>query len=617
MTLIYTWTKKQLNTDIFKIDDILEKKFFDILWHKISPNERASHRNSLMYMNAILSDEEIPETCGVSIEYHIPQTSKRIDFIITWKDQNQKDHVVIIELKQWQEAQLTGKDGIVATRFQHWLKETAHPSYQARSYAALLEGFNATVYMDNIQLKPCAYLHNYKKDDWVLRNEFYKEYLEKAPLFLEDDHDKLQSFIKEFIKYGDDRETMFRIENWEIRPSKALADSMVWLLDGNQEFIMIDEQKVIYENIINIAKKSSQKQKNVVIVEWWPGTWKSVVAINLLVALTKLWHVTKYVTKNSAPRDVYESKLTGKMTKTQFSNMFTWSWSFINTAPNFYGTLIIDEAHRLNEKSWLFKHLWENQIKEAIRASKCTIFFIDENQKVTLHDIGAIDEIKKYASLLDANVSTFELSSQFRCNGSDWYLARLDNVLQIRETANMRLGDTGYEFKIMNSPTELKETIYEKNNIDNKARIVAWYCWNRISKKDKNLYDITFPEWSFSMRWNLSTYGSKRIIDKNSVSEVWCIHTCQWLEVDYIGVIVWEDFVIRDGKVVTQPDKRAKTDASIKWYKSYIQKHWESWEEFIDAIIKNTYRTLMTRWMKWCYVYFVDKETEERFRKII
>ena len=33
-----------------------------------------------------------------------------------------------------------------------------------------------------------------------------------------------------------------------------------------------------------------------------------------------------------------------------------------------------------------------------------------------------------------------------------------------------------------------------------------------------------------------------------------------------------------------------------------------------DMIIKNTYRTLMTRGMKGCYVYSVDQETQQYFQ---
>jgi len=36
-------------------------------------------------------------------------------------------------------------------------------------------------------------------------------------------------------------------------------------------------------------------------------------------------------------------------------------------------------------------------------------------------------------------------------------------------------------------------------------------------------------------------------------------------------------------------------------------------KERLDAIIKNTYRTLMTRGQKGCNVYFVDDETRDYF----
>lgn len=617
MTLIYNGTKATLAKDVFNIDNIIEGKFQEILWRKLSATEKLSHKNSLLYMSAVLNDQELPEDCGVAIEYHIPQTSKRIDFIVTWRDKDNKEHVIIIELKQRSEAQISDKDWLVLTRFKHGVAETSHPSYQARSYAALLVWYNETVYKEDIQLKPCAYLHNYEQGDGVLKNDFYKEYLEKAPVFLKEDHQKLQDFIKQFVKYGDNSKIMYRIDKSEIRPSKALADSMASLLKGNKEFIMIDDQKVVYENAISLAKSAKKDTKNILIVEWWPGTWKSVVAINLLVDLTKAWLVTKYVTKNAAPRTVYESKLTGTLKKTEFSNLFTGSWSFVKCPPDTFGALIIDEAHRLNAKSGMFKNLGENQIKELIHAAKCSIFFIDEDQKVTLSDIGEKEEIKKRAKFYKANVYEFTLSSQFRCNGADWYLAWLDYVLQIRETANITLDDVKYDFQIVSSPNALRDMIFEKNKVANKARLVAGYCWDWKSKKDKNAYDINIPEHDFHMRRNLASDGNLWILNPQSVSEIGCIHTCQWLEVDYIGVIVGEDLVVRNGVVVTNPAKRSTGDASIKWYKTLLKNDPVWWEEMLDKIIKNTYRTLMTRGMKGCYVYFTDKETEEYFKSRI
>jgi DUF2075 family protein len=158
----------------------------------------------------------------------------------------------------------------------------------------------------------------------------------------------------------------------------------------------------------------------------------------------------------------------------------------------------------------------------------------------------------------------------------------------------------------------VRDLIFEKNKINNKARLVAGYCWDWKSKKDKTVSDIVIGD--FGMRWNLATDGSLWIIAPESVTEVGCIHTCQGLEVDYVGVIVGDDFVIRDGKVVTRPEKRAKTDKSLHGYKKLRVYDQKMADNKADLIIKNTYRTLMTRGMKGCYVYFTDDETREWFK---
>lgn len=117
------------------------------------------------------------------------------------------------------------------------------------------------------------------------------------------------------------------------------------------------------------------------------------------------------------------------------------------------------------------------------------------------------------------------------------------------------------------------------------------------------------------MKWNLASEGNTWIISPTSVNEVGCIHTCQGLEVDYIGVIVGDDLVIRNEQVVTNPSSRARTDKSLAGYKKLLKFSPDIANKKAAAIIKNTYRTLMTRGMKGCYVYFVDKETEEFFKK--
>ncbi len=616
--IVYHSTKRGFLYDIGQgqIDLVVAEAFQTKLHRKLPEREKDSIWTSLEFMSGILQDDGIPDNAGVAIECQIPQTSKRIDFILTGRDDQQKDNVVIVELKQWKSAELTGKDGIVRTALGGGIRETNHPSYQAWSYAALLEDFNVTVQEEKITLNPCAFLHNYDEDS-VIRNDFYSEYLNKAPVFLRRDREKLRSFIKQFVKFGDDGETLYRIDRGKIKPSKQLTESLASLLRNNHEFIMIDEQKVVYETALWLTAKAQTEGKKVLIVEGGPGTGKSVVAINLLVEITRREKLVQYISRNQAPRDVYQSKLTGQMTKSRFSMMFQGSGSFTATAKNEFDALIVDEAHRLNAKSGMFQNKGENQVKEIISAANCAVFFIDENQKISMRDIGTKDEILKHAKNLKAEVHQLQLESQFRCNGSDAYLLFLDNLLQVRSTAHTDLSDVEYDFAVCESPSELRDIIYEKNELKNSARMVAGYCWDWVSKKNSKLFDIVFPDYNFSAQWNLNTYGMLWIISKDSVREVGCIHTAQGLEIDYVGVLIGPDLIVRNGKVITVPGARSKMDSSIKGYKKLKKINPELAAAKSDQIIKNTYRTLMTRGAKGCYVWSTDSETNEWFKQAV
>lgn len=616
--IVYQATKSIFQAHVQEgiIDKMILDAFRKKLGRSTGQKEQAAWWNSLTFMSMVIADNRIPEDVGIIIECQIPQTSKRIDFIISGKDDQSRSHVVIIELKQWASAELTAKDGIVKTILGRGLHETNHPSYQAWSYAALLEGFSDVVNEEPISLKPCAYLHNYEQDE-VIRHPFYQPYLELAPVFLKRDTILLRDFIKRFIREGDRGGAMFRIQNGKLKPSKNLAESLSSIMKGNQEFILLDEQKLVFETALALSEKAQRAAKQVLIVKGGPGTGKSVVAINLLVEITRRKRLVQYVTKNQAPREVYKDKLFGTITKIRYDALFRGSGGFYNVPFDAFDALVVDEAHRLNEKSGLYSNQGENQVKEIIEASRCAIFFLDEDQRVTLKDIGTKEEIWKWAKRLKAEVTEMELSSQFRCNGSDGYLAFLDNLLQIRETANTDLTGIEFDFRVMDSPAELRDRIFEKNKTNNKARLVAGYCWDWKSKNNSKVTDIDFPEYDFHMKWNLSEESYLWIQKPNSVNEVGCIHTCQGLEVDYIGVIVGPDLIVRNSEVLVDPSKRSRMDSTVKGYKKLMERNPEEARSLIRLIIKNTYRTLMTRGMKGCYVWFVDEETQAYYKAII
>ena len=621
--IVYEATKQLFVEDVVqdRIEENIDRRFYEKMGYHTSKSERDAWKNSMQYMLKVLIDNNIPGNVGIAIEFKIPNTSKRVDFIITGKDGNSKNTAIIIELKQWTEAEIVnGKDGIVQAFTGHALREVAHPSYQAWSYATTIEDYNETVQQEQIDLHPCAYLHNYVTvTPPTLLSDNYKDYLEKAPAFVKGDVEKLRDFINKYIKYGDDKETLYMIENGKIRPSKSLQDALSNMLKGNQEFVMIDDQKLVYETALQMARNSYKDgKKRVLIVKGGPGTGKSVLAVNLLVKLTNENMVCSYVTKNAAPRNVYATKLSGDFRKTRINNLFKGSGAFVESATNEFDVLIVDEAHRLNAKSGMFQNLGENQIKEIIKASKFSIFFIDETQRVTLKDIGSIEEIQKYINQAEAESEIMELESQFRCNGSDGYIAWIDDVLDIRKTGNSDGFDLDYDIKVCDSPTEVRDIIFEKNKINNKARLLAGYCWNWIKegKNKSDVYDITIPEYDFAMSWNLGS-SSTWAIDPDSVNEIGCIHTSQGLEFDYVGVIIGNDLRYEDNKIVTDVTERAKTDQSIKGINKIAQEDVNKAKRIADELIKNTYKTLMTRGQKGCYIYCVDKALAQYLRNRI
>lgn len=617
--LIYNGLKTDFMADTE--NDVLETKLYDAIKNKMNRrtglSELNSWRNSLKEMYITLNDSNIPSDVGVAIEYNIPQTSKRVDFLISGYDEDKKGNVIIIELKQWEKLQaIEGQDAIVETYTGGANRRVVHPSYQAWSYATLIRDYNEFVQDSEIKLHPCAYLHNYPrvKND-PLDAKQYEEILADAPAFTYGQREALRKFIKDSITTGDNEDTLVKIEHGKIRPSKQLQDSICGMLKGNKEFIMLDEQKVVYENILNLSMKCQKDcKKRTIIVEGGPGTGKTVVAINLLAELTKQNQFAQYVSKNVAPRTVYGYKLKGTMKKSSVDNLFKGSGCYTEAPINSVGTILADEAHRLNEKSGMFQNKGENQIKEIIHSSRCSVFFIDESQRVTTSDIGSVAEIEKWAEKEQAEVTKMKLVSQFRCNGSDGYLAWLDDVLQIRETANYDLEEIDYDIRICDSPFEMEHIVIEKNNIRNRARILAGYCWNwpKETRNNVNYHDIKIGDYGIS--WNLDG-GDAFAVNPDSVHEAGCIHTSQGLEFDYVGVIIGNDLRYEGGKIITDYSKRAKTDQSMKGIKKLARDNPEKANQIAEEIIKNTYRTLMTRGMKGCYVYCTDKKLADYLKE--
>lgn len=581
--------------------------------------EFASWHNSMKFMRDIVDDSEIDDDVQIAIEYNIPQTSKRVDFIIVGADEKDRENIVIVELKQWSKAEVVDDDMhfSVRTYVANDKRIVCHPSYQAYSYSRFLNNYSQAIHDRNIHLIPCAYLHNYLPAyKSALSADIYKEWYTTAPFFIMDEVQQFNEFVKEFVtKKSAHGDLLYQIENGRIRPTKSLQDALATMVRGTPVFDLLDEQAVCYDMCIRTMLQCLKDQKKrTILVQGGPGTGKSVLAVNLLMHFITSACNAAYVTKNSAPRQAFLSILSQNKAENiaEISQLFRSPFGLASVPANSYDCLIVDEAHRLVKKMY---GDWngENQVKECINASLLTVFLLDEDQAVTTKDIGSVQEISKWCEELGSTIIMREetkLTSQFRCNGSDAYIQFIDNLLQRKEESiAVPLSELNYDFRLFDDASQMRDALREKNAINNKARMVAGYCYDWNVKNRRGDVDIDLPG-GFQAKWNLAN-DKIWAINPRSFEEVGCIHTAQGLEFDYVGVLIGKDLTYdkSSGRIVTNKSAISTDDKS-----SGIR---GASEEDARRLILNTYKTLLTRGQKGCYVYCEDEALREYFKKML
>jgi DUF2075 family protein len=586
----------------------IERAFLEKLGKRPSPGEVKAWNNSMKFMETIIRNSKIADDCGILIEYNIPATSKRIDFIIAGQDTYHKDRFVVVELKQWNTASSTDKQDVVIAFVGGNNREMTHPSYQAWSYRQALSDLNEAIYTNDIQGTSCAYLHNYHESNpEPLKDARYQYIIREAPLFFADDYQQLQQFIHSQVGQGKGINLLYLIENGKIKPSKKLVEHVNALFEGNDSFILFDEQKIAYESIISISQQKSMKKT--IIVKGGPGTGKSVVSLNALKEMINQRFNVKFVAPNANFRNVIMEKLAKNKSKgkTRIYNLFSGSSSFFDVPENAFDAIIVDEAHRL-KKQGAYQYRGKNQVEDMIRASNLNVFFIDDSQQIRPEDVGSVEEIKKYAKQYYSEVYEIELTAQFRCSGAEGFIHWIDDVLKIKETANATGWDkNAFEFKLMDSPVELYQSIKQKNAQGYNARMLAGYAWPWSSESEGNrnseIDDVVIEEFGFQMPWNSRKNNFLWAIEDAGMEQIGCVHTSQGLEFDYVGVIIGYDLKFNGDSYQLIADYHEYKDKPGK-------KGLKNNPDQLTALVKQIYRILISRGMKGCYLFCRDKQLQ-------
>jgi len=587
-----------------------------------SPGEENAWRNSLRAMSQVFQRGELNDH-GVILEYQLPLTSRRLDCLIAGQDSDGRDEAVIVELKQWSECEATDEPSIVRTMVGGANREVLHPSAQVRQYRDYLADMHTAFYegATPILLSACSYLHNYQpeKNDPLFLPQ-YSEVLVDAPVFASDDVDPLVTYLRHRLDGGNGEPVLQRVEQSRYRPSKKLLEHVAEVIKKEPAFVLLDEQKVIFDRIMGtVLKAQKQRQKNVFLINGGPGTGKSVIAIQLMAELSRRERNAQYATGSRA-----FTKTLHKIVGTRAAKQFRYFHNYGEAKPSEIDVLICDEAHRLRPSStnqFMSKAKRQarpkrSQIQEIVDAAKVAVFFIDDRQIVRPGEVGSSSLIRETAASNNCLLHEARLEAQFRCAGSDGFVNWIDNTLGIRETANVLWNqrEESFEFRIFPTPQLLEQAIRQRSSEGHSARVTAGFCWpwsKKLLPGGRLVEDVAIGE--YRRAWNARSEAAglapgipREVLwahDARGLEQIGCVYTAQGFEFDYVGIIWGPDLVYDLRQGTWRGDKARSHD----WVVS------RSGERFVD-LVRNTYRVLLSRGLKGCYVHFMDKDTESFVR---
>jgi DUF2075 family protein len=617
---LYAGTSKQFIDDAVqrKIADKLTVAYRNYFQRNPSPSEERSWQNSLTQMCMVLYQASLDRQ-GVALEYQIPSNSSRLDVLITGTDSKGQPNAVIVELKQWTKVNPSWISDSVVVFVGGRNRDVLHPSRQVGNYYLYLQNTSEVFHKDGVNLSACSYVHNVNDGERSeLFDERFKTLLTEYPLFTGDQTPKLAQYLTARVEQGDDAGILDQVLESKHRPSKQLLEHVGDVLKQEDSFVLLDEQQVAFNAVLDtVSQAHRHKHKVVVLIQGGPGTGKSLIALNLVGNLSSRGYNTQYATGSKSFTENVR-KIVGSRAAIQFGYFANYQAA----EPNSVDVLILDEAHRMfatgnGRFTPSAKRSDRPLIEHIIEASKVSVFFIDDRQAVRPNEVGRVSLIREASEKLGAVRHEFELDAQFRCMGSDAFINWVDNTLGTRTNVQTHWDTSDeYDFKIFDQIADLDQALRARQSEGFKARLTAGFCWKWSEPNPDGtlVNDVMIEEWS--MPWNAkpdSTHLAAGIpksiywpTDPNGINQIGCIYTSQNFEFDYVGVIFGPDLRFDPASGTWIGDITQSHDSVVKRAK----------DQFVE-LVKNTYRVLLTRGIRGCYVYFVDLATKEHFKSLM
>ncbi len=559
----------------------------------------------------------------VLLEHRLPYTPKRVDALLCGvHPATSRPSYVLVELKQWTSAESVG-DNLVHVP-QYGDQPKLHPAEQVRRYCQQLVDFTPMLAREADGVYGLAYLHNAGAEGWRLKHYRIDEY---GQLYTRDERQDLIDRLRALLAPDpatrtDARRAADDLLKAPTTPSKQLLQHAADEVKNREQFVLLDEQQVAFATVMQAVELAKDENtKTVVIVLGGPGSGKSVVALSLLGDLSRAGRRVMHATGSSSFTSTLRKIVVGSRS-TRAQQLFVYFNTFIGEQKNSLDVVICDEAHRIRETSVNRytkadkRAQAKRQVEELIDIARTPVFLLDEHQVVRPGEMGTEAEIAAAATAAGCQVRVVRLAGQYRCGGSELYdqwvlrLLGLVDLPPVRWSELTRRSDDRYQVAALPTPTALESWLTTRNpGSADTARIAAGYCWEwsdpvRVGDSKALVDDVVIGDWK--RPWNAKDKGAVPgapashfwASDPRGFGQVGCIYTAQGFEYDWSGVIFGDDFVRRGQAWVARRDR--SHDGAVK----------QASEQEFSALVRNTYKVLLTRGMKATAVFSTDPETQ-------
>jgi len=606
--------------DASQVERLLAEYFLGTGLGVPGPSEKRSWRNSLPVLARDLRDAGLSQV-EVLLEHRLPLSSKRADVVLAGvHPKTGAPSYLVVELKQWGTAQRwEGSDTLVDVDGARY-RPSLHPSLQVAGYADYMRDFVSVLAEQPEAITGVAYLHN-ATDHGVgeLRDMAAAQ---EARLFTGQRRGEFVEYLQTRFTPEPGARAADELLSSAIRPSKQLLTLAAKEIQEREQFVLLDEQRVAYELVLAAVEEARRADtKTVVVVAGGPGSGKSVIALSLLGELARQGRPVLHATGSKSFTHTLR-QVAGKGS-TQVKGLFKYFNSFMDAEKNSLEVLIMDEAHRLREKSvnrYTPKSLRESarpQIEELLDAARVPVFLLDQYQVVRPGEMGSVPEIEAHTAARGLALRHVDLNAQYRAGGSEAYLDWVLRLLGLRGDGPVVWRDeASFTVDVVDSPFELESRLTSLLGRGYGARMTAGFCWPWSDpRRDGSLVaDVTIGDWS--RPWNLKSErsvggappSSLWATDPAGFGQVGCVYTAQGFEYDWNGVIIGRDLVWRGDRFVAQrefnkdPDFRNRTTVD---------------DTTFDRLVRHVYKVLLTRGMIGTLVYSADEETREMLRALL